>query len=96
MTDAGMSILLKRPKHGCRRGNSQMGEKTFKAEADIALVGEIEVRRELAAEGWLAINTNTEKGNFPNVDLITAKGDRARAIQVKTTDAEKGSHTHAP
>ena len=71
-----------------------MSERVFKRDTDVALVGEIDVRRELAAEGWLTINTNTEKGNFPNVDLIAARGDEARAIQVKTTDAEKGSHKH--
>ena len=71
-----------------------MSEQTFKSGIDVALVGEIDARRELAAEGWLTINTNTEKGNFPNVDLIAAKGEEARAIQVKTTDAEKGSHKH--
>jgi hypothetical protein len=68
--------------------------KLFRAETDVGLVGEIDVRRELAAEGWLTINTNTEKGNFPNVDLIAAKGTESRAIQVKTSDAEKGSHSH--
>ncbi|MEQ1904888.1 MAG: hypothetical protein ABL888_11940 [Pirellulaceae bacterium] len=68
--------------------------KLFHADIDLGLVGEIDVRRELAAEGWLTINTNTEKGNFPNVDLIAAKGTEARAIQVKTSDAEKGSHAH--
>lgn len=67
--------------------------KLFRAGIDLGLVGEIDVRRELAAEGWLTINTNTEKGNFPNVDLIAAKGTEARAIQVKTTNGEKGSHT---
>lgn len=69
-------------------------EKVFGPDVDLGLVGEIDVRRELAAEGWLTINTNTEKGNFPNVDLIAAKGVEARGIQVKTTDAEKGSHSH--
>lgn len=68
--------------------------KLFRAGVDLGLVGEIDVRRELAAEGWLTINTNTEKGNFPNVDLIAAKGTEARGIQVKTSDAEKGSHSH--
>lgn len=68
--------------------------KLFRAGIDLGLVGEIDVRRELAAEGWLTINTNTEKGNFPNVDLIAAKGTEARAIQVKTTNGEEGSHTH--
>lgn len=75
--------------------DSRESVKTFAAGADISLVGEIEVRRELAAEGWLTINTNTEKGNFPNVDLIAVKGDSARHIQVKTTNGESGSHrTH--
>jgi hypothetical protein len=68
--------------------------RAFRDGVDHGLVGEIDVRRELAAEGWLTINTNTEKGNFPNVDLIAAKGTEARAIQVKTTDAEKGSHSY--
>ena len=69
-------------------------EEKFRIGLDIALVGEIDVRRELAAEGWLTINTNTEKGNFPNVDLIAAKGEESRTIQVKTVDGEKGSHKH--
>lgn len=68
--------------------------KRFREDVDLGLVGEIEVRRELAAEGWLTINTNTEKGNFPNVDLIAAKGTEARAIQVKTSNAERGSHAY--
>lgn len=68
---------------------------SFRPGVDVSLVGEIEVRRELAAEGWLTINTNTEKGNFPNVDLIAVRGDFARHIQVKTTNGESGSHrTH--
>lgn len=66
----------------------------FGPDVDISLVGEIETRRELAAEGWLTINTNTEKGNFPNVDLIAIEGNVARGIQVKTTNAESGSHRH--
>lgn len=66
----------------------------FRDDVDLGLIGEIDVRRELAAEGWLTINTNTEKGNFPNVDLIAAKGTEARAIQVKASNAEKGSHSH--
>jgi hypothetical protein len=45
---------------------------------DIGLLGEIDVRRELTAEGWLTINTNTEQGNFPNVDLITARDQEVR------------------
>lgn len=65
---------------------------SFSSDVDVSLVGEIETRRELAAEGWLTINTNTEKGNFPNVDLIAIKGNIARGIQVKTTNAESGSH----
>jgi hypothetical protein len=69
-----------------------MSERNFTPGIDVALVGEIEARRELAAEGWLTINTNTEKGNFPNVDLFAAKGEESQAIQVKTTNAEKGSH----
>lgn len=68
--------------------------KSFGEDIDLGLIGEIDVRRELAAEGWLTINTNTEKGNFPNVDLIAAKGTEARAIQVKTSNAERGSHAH--
>ncbi|MBP6014328.1 MAG: hypothetical protein KBA31_19015 [Alphaproteobacteria bacterium] len=60
----------------------------------IGLVGEIDVRRELAAEGWLTINANTERGNFPNVDLVATRGIEARSIQVKTSNAERGSHAH--
>ena len=71
-----------------------MTSKRFTDDADIALVGEIDVRRELAAEGWLTINTNTEKGNFPNVDLIAARHDSVHRIQVKTTNGEEGSHRH--
>lgn len=66
----------------------------FHDNVDVGLVGEIDVRRELAAEGWLTINTNTEKGNFPNVDLIAVKQDHVRHIQVKTTNGEVGSHKH--
>ena len=66
----------------------------FKPKANVALVGEIEVRRELAAEGWITINANTESGNFPNVDLIAVRGEEARAVQVKTTNGEFGSHSH--
>ena len=67
----------------------------FRADIDIGLIGEIDVRRELAAEEWLTINTNTEKGNFPNVDIIAAKDQEARHIQVKSTLGETGqSHGH--
>jgi hypothetical protein len=38
--------------------------KCFTSAADIALVGEIDVRRELAAGGWLTINTITGKGQL--------------------------------
>ena len=69
-----------------------MKDNAFRPDVDIALVGEIDARRELAAEGWLTINTNTEKGNFPNVDLIAVKRFDTRTIQVKTTNAEEGSH----
>lgn len=71
-----------------------IADRSFGKDIDIALVGEIDVRRELAAEGWLTINTNTEKGNFPNVDLIAAMGQQSRAIQVKTTNGEHGLHSH--
>ena len=68
---------------------------SFRENIDIGLIGEIDVRRELAAEEWLTINTNTEKGNFPNVDLIAAKDQEARHIQVKSTNGEPGqSHAH--
>jgi hypothetical protein len=67
----------------------------FRKDIDIGLIGEIDVRRELAAEEWLTINTNTEKGNFPNVDLIAAKDQEARHIQVKSTSGKTGqSHAH--
>ena len=65
---------------------------SFRKEIDVGLVGEIDARRELAAEGWLTINTNTEKGNFPNVDLIAVKENQVRHIQVKTTNGDLGSH----
>lgn len=67
----------------------------LREDIDIGLLGEIDVRRELAAEGWLTINTNTEKGNFPNVDLIAARDQEAQHIQVKSTSGEAGgSHSH--
>jgi hypothetical protein len=67
----------------------------LREDIDIGLIGEIDVRRELAAEEWLTINTNTEKGNFPNVDLIAAKDQEARHIQVKSTSGDRLRNAHA-
>ena len=63
-------------------------KRTFAIGSDTALVAEIDVKRELAAEGWISVNMNTEKGNFPNVDLLAVREDVVHYIQVKASYGE--------